>query len=90
MRILFKTDDGDHINLSYNGIITVNEEVGKVFTGAPDAKSVGFGQVFSNPKFSTGSEKYKHLENHLFVAGGRFLVSEKGVQVEYKISQVIA
>lgn len=89
VRTVIKTDDGEHLTYVYNGIINVTEGITKILSGAPDAKTVDFGDVFATPKFITGSEKYKYLENCVFVAGGRFVVTDSGVQVEYKISQVV-
>ncbi len=35
-----------------------------------------------------GGEKYKGLEENLYVGNGRFVVDEGGNFVEYKISQI--
>jgi hypothetical protein len=37
----------------------------------------------------TGHEKYKYLENLVFVSSGRAIVDEDGAAVEHKISQVV-
>jgi RNA polymerase I-specific transcription initiation factor RRN6 len=41
--------------------------------------------------FETGSEKYKELENGVYVAAGHFVKEEgqKGLIVEYKVSKVV-
>jgi Protein of unknown function (DUF3237) len=39
--------------------------------------------------FETGSEKYKDLENGVFVSAGRFVVEkDKPVMVDYRVSRV--
>lgn len=38
--------------------------------------------------FETGSMRYKSLEQALFVGSGRFVIDERGLSVEYRISKV--
>ena len=38
--------------------------------------------------FETGSMRFKSLEQALFVGAGRFIVDERGLTVEYRISKV--
>ena len=38
--------------------------------------------------FETGSMRYKSLEQALFVGSGRFVIDERGLTVEYRISKV--
>jgi hypothetical protein len=38
--------------------------------------------------FETGSLRYKALEQALYVGSGRFVIDERGLTVEYRISQV--
>ncbi|KAF8539560.1 hypothetical protein BDD12DRAFT_882162 [Trichophaea hybrida] len=91
VRSVLKTDDDATITFTYTGIITITPEIQKVLSGAEDAKTTDFGNIVIVPKFQTGAEKYKFLEDSVFVASGRFIVgAEKGTSVEYKISKVIA
>lgn len=42
-------------------------------------------------RFETGSDELRALEEHVYVASGRFVVEKgKNLVVEYKISQVAA
>jgi hypothetical protein len=38
--------------------------------------------------FETGFEKYKELETGVFVGAGRFIVDERGLTSEYRVSKV--
>ena len=38
--------------------------------------------------FESGCEKFQDLERGIFVASGRFVVDERGLTSEYKVSQV--
>jgi hypothetical protein len=40
--------------------------------------------------FETGCEKYKDLETGIFVGAGHFLIDERGLSSEYKVSRVVA
>jgi Protein of unknown function (DUF3237) len=40
--------------------------------------------------FETGCEKYKALETGIFVGAGHFLIDERGLSSEYKVSRVVA
>ncbi|CCX30645.1 hypothetical protein FPQ18DRAFT_342458 [Pyronema domesticum] len=90
VRSVLKTADDATITFTYTGIITVNEAIGKVLSGAPDAKTCEFGNILSVPAFQTGDEKYKELENKVFVASGRFVIDSEGTKVEYAVSEVLA
>ncbi|KAF8541451.1 hypothetical protein BDD12DRAFT_829250 [Trichophaea hybrida] len=90
MRSVIKTEDDVHLTFSFKGIINVTPDIAKILQGEPDAESIDFGNILALPQFQTGHEKYKYLENLVFVASGRAIVGEGGVTVEYKVSQVVA
>jgi surface antigen len=75
----------------YTGIISVSPATAKALSGAPDATTVDFGDIVAVPRFVVGHEKYRHLENAVFVGSGRFVVTPgEPLKVEYRISQVLA
>ena len=40
--------------------------------------------------FESGCERYKSLETGIFVGAGHFVIDERGLSSEYKVSKVIA
>ncbi|KAJ9607477.1 hypothetical protein H2200_007555 [Cladophialophora chaetospira] len=46
------------------------------------------GDQYGEVTFETGSMRYKSLEQALFVGSGRFVIDERGLTVEYRISKV--
>ncbi|CAK7242855.1 MAG: hypothetical protein STHCBS139747_004358 [Sporothrix thermara] len=76
-------------NYIYTGIIELDGAIGKVLTGAADAKTTEQGNAFTHVSFESGHPSLKTLENRLYVAAGRFVLEEgQPVIVEYKISEV--
>lgn len=88
VKSLLEDKSGARIALYYTGQIELNEEIGKIFGGAPDAKTVGFGNVASHVTFHTGAEEFRLLEQRLYVGNGRFVLEDGKLIVEYKISQI--
>ena len=39
--------------------------------------------------FESGCDRYKSLETGIFVGAGHFVVDERGLSSEYKVSQVV-
>jgi hypothetical protein len=70
--------------------VKIDEAITKVLTRAKDAKSTEFGDHdwFITPVIETSDEKFKWVENTLFVAQGRLVVDEKGSAIEYQIFKV--
>jgi len=91
VRSLFKTDDGAILNFSYVGMIGVTDEIKDVLSGNGKARqTTAWGGCVTHKFIQTGDEKYKSLEDAVFVAVGRFVVNaDESVTVEYKISQVV-
>ncbi|OJI90837.1 hypothetical protein ASPTUDRAFT_113950 [Aspergillus tubingensis CBS 134.48] len=78
------------IYLNYTGVCTLLPEVQAVFAGAAPDGSTPFNSAFTHITFETGSERYKELENRVFIAQGRFNIEKgKPTVVEYRVSQVV-
>jgi RNA polymerase I-specific transcription initiation factor RRN6 len=75
----------------YKGTVKLTPGVGKVLSGASDAKTTDYGDSFVYFTFETGSEKYAELQNGTFVGAGHFVKEDgkPGVVVEYKVSKVV-
>jgi RNA polymerase I-specific transcription initiation factor RRN6 len=88
---VFRTSDGTILAMYYKGTVALTAGVKAVLSGSPDAKTTGYGDSFVSFTFETGSEKYKELQNGMYVAAGHFVTGgeEKGVVVEYKVSKVV-
>ncbi|MCJ1308059.1 hypothetical protein MMC25_001710 [Agyrium rufum] len=77
------------VYINYKGIVDITPALGLVLGGDPAAKTTEWGGSFVEAKFETGAEKFKILEQGIFVAAGRFVVEkEKRTVVEYRFSQV--
>lgn len=88
---MHRNHDGTVLAMYYKGTVKLTQGVGKVLSGAPDAKTTDYGDSFVNFSFETGNEKYKELQNGTYVAAGHFVTGEgkPGVVVEYKVSKVV-
>jgi hypothetical protein len=91
VRIGARSSTGEAIFVQYQGILKVTEAGGKVFSGAPDAKSTEYGdqEWFISPIIETGAEKFKWMEETVWVGQGHFVVDEKGSAVEYQVYRVV-
>ncbi|KAI9372510.1 hypothetical protein BJX61DRAFT_507097 [Aspergillus egyptiacus] len=84
-----KTKDEALIYVKYTGVVNFTEAEQAVFTGSAADGSTPWGNSFTHVTFQTGDERYKELENRVFVGQGRFTVEKsKPLIVEYRISQV--
>ncbi|EWC48792.1 hypothetical protein DRE_00097 [Drechslerella stenobrocha 248] len=90
VRSVFKTEDGSLLNFSYLGLIQMDPAIASIFTGEAKPGLVTNWSAITHKFIQTGAEQYKSLADGVFVAVGRFHVSEGGVAVEYKISQVVS
>ncbi|KAL2843112.1 hypothetical protein BJY01DRAFT_197986 [Aspergillus pseudoustus] len=87
---VIKTKDEALIYLNYTGIVTLTDAETAVFTGTASEGSTPWGNSFIHVTFETGHERYKDLENRVFVGQGRFNVgADKKVTVEYHVGQVV-
>ncbi|KAL5610533.1 hypothetical protein FOBRF1_006650 [Fusarium oxysporum] len=90
VRTQARTDDGHFLFIHYTGVLKIEEAVIKFLTKAKDAKSTEFGDLdwFAAPIMETSDEKFKWVENALFVAEGRLVIDQQGSAVEYQIFKV--
>ncbi|KAL1962723.1 hypothetical protein VTN77DRAFT_9267 [Rasamsonia byssochlamydoides] len=85
-----KTNDGALIYLNYKGTVRLTPEVKSIFAGQAGDLATPFGDAFTYITFETGDERYKDLENGVFVAQGRFVnQKDKPLVVEYRVGQVV-
>lgn len=87
---VLKTHDGALLYLSYTGIVALGPAEKAVFSGTAENGATAYGNSFTHFVFETGDQRYKALENSVFVGQGHF-ITEKGKPtiVEYTVSQVI-
>ncbi|CAM1506925.1 Fc.00g065660.m01.CDS01 [Cosmosporella sp. VM-42] len=84
-----RDDTGALLKFSYNGIVAMTGDEGKVIRGDSNATTTGFGSAFVQIRFETDSPGLKPLEDKMYVGSGRFIVQDnQPIIVEYKISEV--
>lgn len=90
VRSFFKDNKtGITFGLFYTGNVAIDQSIGLVLAGSPDAKTTAWGRVVTQIKFAAGGD-LEELEKRTFVGSGRFVVEGDGAWVEYKISEVRA
>ncbi|KAF3932014.1 hypothetical protein ABW20_dc0103626 [Dactylellina cionopaga] len=89
VRSVFKTDDDALLNFSYLGMIHMNDDIASIFQAKAKPGLVTEWRAVTHKFFQSGTEKYRALEDEVFVAVGRFHVKEDAVTVEYNISHVV-
>ncbi|KAL5336980.1 hypothetical protein BJX70DRAFT_371190 [Aspergillus crustosus] len=78
------------IHLNYTGVVTLGDAECAVLTGTAEDGSTAWGNSFTHVTFETGHERYKELENRVFVGKGRFTAENgKAPAVEYRVGQVV-
>lgn len=84
VRVQLITDDGEFILLSYTGLVQANETF---VNAAANNRSTEWDDQYMRMvmKFETGAEKYRWLNQSLFIAKGRILGKN---EIEYKIYRV--
>ncbi|KAF5243116.1 hypothetical protein FOXYS1_15324 [Fusarium oxysporum] len=79
---------GSLLRFSYNGVVNMAGDEGKVIRGDTNATTTGFGNAFVQIRFETDAPGLKLLQDKLYVGSGRFVIEEdRPVIVEYKISE---
>ncbi|EAW07702.1 DUF3237 domain-containing protein [Aspergillus clavatus NRRL 1] len=87
---VLKTKDDALLFMHYTGVVTLGPAEKAVFEGTAKDGATPFGNSFTHFTFETGDDRYKELENRVFVGQGRFVVETgKPVVVEYRVSQVV-
>jgi hypothetical protein len=85
VRVPFTTDDGATILLHYTGLVEMSEAFKKA---AQDGSATDWPDQYMRMamRFDTGAEKYRWLNESLFVAEGRFAGPN---EIEYRIYRVL-
>ncbi|KAB8074079.1 hypothetical protein BDV29DRAFT_128370 [Aspergillus leporis] len=86
---VLKTKDDALLYLNYTGVLNLTSAEQAVFAGTAPEGSTPFGNLFTHFTFETGDERYKELENRVFVGQGRFNIENGKPIVEYRVSQVL-
>ena len=62
-----------------------------MLSGATDAKSTEYGdqEWFITPHIETSSEKFKWMEETVWLGQGHWIVDDKGSAVEYQLYRVM-
>jgi hypothetical protein len=91
VRVGAQTTEGDVVFVQYQGILKVTEAGQKVFAAAADAKSTDYGEQewFTTPRIETSSEKFKWMEETVWIGQGHFVVDEVGSAVEYQVYRLV-
>lgn len=84
VRATLLTDDGAYIYVQYYGVLVLNETV---VASLEKGETVNFGDMHfvTQPRFETGDERYKWLNQTMAVAQGRPLTNA----VEYNMYEVV-
>jgi len=79
----------EKIFFHYHGVVTVTPGITAVLSGAPNAKSTPFGDIFMEAKFETGVERWQSLEDGIYVGGGHLIVTPgQRPVIQYVMSEV--
>jgi hypothetical protein len=83
VRVVIHTDDGATVYVQYPGLISLNEAV---TTALATGGTTQFEDQYfrATPQFETGDERYKWLQQNVFVSEGRVL--DGGIQ--YRVHRV--
>ncbi|KAJ9613149.1 hypothetical protein H2200_003090 [Cladophialophora chaetospira] len=91
VRFAARSSSGDVIYTEYQGILKVTEAGQKVLAGSPEAKSTAYGdqEWFISPRIETSSDKFKWMEETVWLGQGHWVVDEKGSAVEYEVYRAV-
>ena len=78
------TDDGANIYMQYNGKVELTEAAANAIAGDGET-DYGDHYFFTTPRFQTGDERYKWLNNIVCVSEGRL----RPGRVEYNVYQML-
>ncbi len=84
VRVTMATDDGAFIYMQYNGKLEMTEAAAAAIAGDGQT-DYGDQYFFTTPRFQTGHEKYKWLNNIVCVSQGRLLPG----RVEYNVYHIL-
>jgi len=80
VRLIFRTDDGANIYVTYTGVLELNEAVSKGLAGGGETQ-FGDNYFVTQLRFETGAPRYTHLNYVVAVGEGRMLPG----QVQYRV-----
>lgn len=79
--------EGGGVNTEFGNVCTSNHP--PIFSSKSCSLQLTYIPTVNQMTFETGVEKYRALENALFVGAGRVVIGEGGaLTVEYQVSQV--
>ena len=84
VRVTMVTDDGANIYMQYNGKVELTEAAANAIAGDGET-DYGDHYFFTTPRFQTGDERYKWLNNIVCVSEGRL----RPGRVEYNVYQML-
>ena len=84
VRATMQTHDGALIYLQYFGTLVLNDAMAAALNEGADC-DYGETHFFTNPRFETGDERYKWINQVVAIAEGRVM----GGRVEYRVFQAV-
>ena len=88
-----KTEDGAFISVHMPGMTKMDELLQKALSHSPEARTTRPEEHYwmTTPTFETNSEKFKWLEQHVFIGQGHIEILSEGTQAaEFDIYKVSA
>jgi hypothetical protein len=92
-RFQARSESGDMIYGRYPGIIKLDPEIQKILEWSSEARTTESKEhyFFATPVFEVSSEKFKWMEQSVFVSHGHFVVPGDGTQaVEYEVYRTVS
>lgn len=80
VRLIFRTDDGANIYVTYTGVLELNDAIANGMAGRGETQ-FGDNYFVTQLRFETGAPRYTHLNYVVAVGEGRMLPG----QVEYRV-----
>ncbi|MEZ5557616.1 MAG: DUF3237 domain-containing protein [Pseudomonadales bacterium] len=84
VRVLFQTDDGANIYVTYTGVLELNEAAGRALAGGPETQ-FGDSYFVTQLRFETGASGYAWLNHVVAVGEGRLMPG----QVQYRVHHCV-
>jgi hypothetical protein len=84
VRLIFQTDDGANIYVTYTGVIELNDAIAKAMAGRGETR-FGDNYFVTQLRFETGAPRYAHLNYVVAIGEGRM----RPGQVEYRVFRCV-
>jgi hypothetical protein len=84
VRLIFRTDDGANLYVTYTGVLELNDAIAKALTGSGETQ-FGDNYFVTQLRIETGAAKYAHLNYAVAIGEGRMLPS----QVQYRVFRCV-